>query len=237
LLVMIYAVFATASRGGFLSLIVATAVCLWEFAVRGRRRYLLLVAVITGIVFWTYAAGGVKQRFNSTFDDNNEQENTAYGSAQERRELLTKSLNLTAQHPFFGIGPGNFAEVSGHWRETHNSYTQMSSEGGVLAFVFYVLILRRGFVNLRGVKRLVRGSRELNLMASGLRASLAGFVVGSFFASEAYQFFPYFLIAYTTTLYRVAARESIASNVRETVDLESQDLQPLDMALPSRGSA
>ena len=36
ILLMMYAVFLTGSRGGFISLIVAGAVCLWEFAVRGR---------------------------------------------------------------------------------------------------------------------------------------------------------------------------------------------------------
>jgi hypothetical protein len=33
-----------------------------------------------------------------------------------------------------------------------------------------------------------------------LRGSLYGFVVGSFFSSSAYQFFPYFLVGYTSAL-------------------------------------
>jgi hypothetical protein len=34
---------------------------------------------------------------------------------------------------------------------------------------------------------------------------LAGYVVGAFFASTAYQLFPYFLVGYTTALFNIAA--------------------------------
>jgi hypothetical protein len=38
MLVMIYAVFLTGSRGGFLALLAVAAICLWEFAIQGRCR-------------------------------------------------------------------------------------------------------------------------------------------------------------------------------------------------------
>jgi len=55
-------------------------------------------------------------------------------SAQQRKELLFKSLKVTVRHPLFGVGPGNFEVVSGAWDVTHNSYTQISAEGGIPAF-------------------------------------------------------------------------------------------------------
>ena len=221
MMVMVYVVFLSASRAGLLSLIVATAVCVWEFAVRGRRRYLLPVIAVTGILFWVYASGGLQTRLNSTFQSAAQGEDEAYGSSQQRKELLIRSLKVTAEHPVFGIGLGNFPIISGSWLVTHNSYTQMSSEAGVPAFVLYILILWRGFRNLIVVKRLARARSKTALWAGALLASLSAFVVGSFFASEAYQFFTYFLVAYTTTLYQIAVREWTVNHSRKTAETEA----------------
>jgi hypothetical protein len=87
----------------------------------------------------------------------------------------------------------------------------MSSEGGVPALLLYLLILWRGFANVQSIKRMARGRGELSMLASGLRASLFAFIVGSFFASVAYHFFTYFLVMYTVILYRIARREATAN--------------------------
>src|SRR5216684_2029366 len=215
MLVMTYAVFRTSSRAGLISLTIATGICLWEFAVKGRRRYLLVVVGVVGVVFMVYFGSGVMSRLGSSAQSDNSggvgaasaDEVSAAQSTEQRRALLIQSLKVTAQHPLFGVGPGNFSVVSGNWHVTHNSYTQMSSEGGVPALVLYVLILWNGFVNLRSTKRLSGTGLELKMFASGLRASLAAFVVGAVFASVAYQFFTYFLVFYTTVLYQIARRK------------------------------
>jgi O-antigen ligase len=157
-------------------------------------------------------------RFDATADATNAEQASAYDSAQQRRYLLIKSLKVTAEHPLFGVGPGNFTVVSGNWLVTHNSYTQMSSEGGVLAFVLYIMIIWRGFGNLGATKRFSRGTEETRILANALRASLVAFVVGSFFASEAYQFFPYIFVAYTTALYGLLAREAIEKRARDKAE-------------------
>jgi hypothetical protein len=45
---------------------------------------------------------------------------------------------------------------------------------------------------------------ETDLFSGALYASLIGFVVGAFFAPEAYQYFPYFAVAYTSVLLAIA---------------------------------
>jgi len=232
ILVMIYTVFVTVSRGGLISLAAAAAICIWEFAIRGRRRYLLVVAVTAGIAFWVYAGRGVMSRFEATSPTANAVQESAYDSAQQRRDLLIQSLKVTAEHPLFGVGPGNFTIVSGHWRVTHNSYTQMSSEGGVFAFVLYIMILWRGFANLAGTKRLPRPTDERGMLAKALRASLVAFVFGSFFASEAYQLFPYFFVAYTTALYTISAREAIEKRDKDKAEASRRKAQEAQNELP-----
>ena len=220
ILVMLYAVFMTGSRGGFLGLLVAAAIFLWEFAIRGRRRYLIGLAAIAGLVLLQFAGGMVVGRIKGTF---NVKEDTAgaYDSAQARQQLFWRSIEVTKEHPIFGVGPGNFDQVSGQWHTTHNSFTLMSSEGGVPALMLYGLILFYGFKNLRATKRIVHGRTESNIMARALFASLAGYLAGSMFLSDAYQFFPYFLVAYTTALFRISKRNSSLSKVRKSIGEET----------------
>jgi O-antigen ligase len=207
MLAMVYAVFLTGSRGGFLSLIVVAAICLWEFAIRGRRRYLLVLAALVGAILWRSSSGMLAGRLNGTFNQKDDTA-SAYDSAQQRQKLFWRSMEVTKQHLLFGVGPGNFQVASGSWYVTHNSFTQMSSEGGLPAFALYVLILWRGFTNVQATKRLAGRQRESSLLARALNASLAGYVVGSLFASTAYQFFPYFLVAYTTALFWVTEKSA-----------------------------
>ncbi len=212
LLVMAYAVLLTGSRGGFLALVVVAAVCLWEFAIRGRRPYLLGLAILAGLILWQSVGGIVVGRFKGTLNESDDT-SASYGSAQARQLLFWRSVEVTKEHPLFGVGPGNFDQVSGQWHTTHNSLTLMSSEGGLPALVLYVLILFSGFKNLRAIKRLAPRLTKSRLLAGALFASLAGYAVGSVFLSVAYSFFPYILVAYTTALLSIARKS--AAQARE----------------------
>ena len=214
MLVMTYTVFLTGSRAGFIALTISSAVCLWEFAVRGRRPYLFVCVAVVGMALWVSSGAMVGGRLKGTFDSGDDVA-FAYDSYQARQQLFWRSVEITAQHPLFGVGPGNFQVISGMWHETHNSYTQMSSEAGIPALVFYLVILGCGLKNIKRAKQLSRNRKEFQVLAGGLNASLAGFVVGSFFASDAYQFFPYFLVAYTTALLHISRKYSSESKTNE----------------------
>jgi O-antigen ligase len=223
---MAYATLLTGSRAGFISLAIAASVCLWEFAVRGRRPYLLGLAAALGAVLLVSSASMLGERLKETFSADDPSSSTAYASSQQRAQLLWRSIELTAKHPLFGVGPGNFAIMSGIWHVTHNSYTQISSEGGIPALIFYVAILWYGFKNLKRIRQFSSRNREAKLLAGALRASLAGFVVGSFFASYAYQFFPYFLVIYTTVLLRIAKRSTDGQEITQpTIQTEPEHVR------------
>lgn len=198
--VMVYSLMLTASRAGLLALLVTMAVALWEFGVKGRRFFLILAAIVGLTAIMVAAGTKTWLRFEGTF---NPSENYAasYGSAEERRQLLNWSIEFTERHPLFGIGLGDFPSYSGHWKDTHNSYTEMSCEGGLPALMLYLLILFFGFANVRRVKRGVCDHRSDEwLIAVALRAALWGYLIGSFFASVGVHLFPYLLIAYTSAL-------------------------------------
>ena len=88
----------------------------------------------------------------------------AYDSTNARKDLLRKSIRYTFEHPLFGVGPGMFlvaedAEARaagrrhGSWQGTHNSYTQVSSELGILACMFYVMAIFFGLKKPSGIHR------------------------------------------------------------------------------------
>ncbi len=210
MLLMTYAVLLTASRAGLLALVVTVGACLWEFGMRGRRPYLIPLAVLAGIVILPLAGGYLAKRFESTFESDlsTQTDVSARESAEQRRALVIRSLVITAEHPLFGVGPGNFEVVSGYWHVTHNTFTQFSAEGGLLALLLYLMIIRQTFSNLRRTQQTANMDTDLILWAGALRASLYGFLIGSCFASVAYQFFPYFLVAYSISLAGLAATDA-----------------------------
>jgi O-antigen ligase len=149
----------------------------------------LVLAAVVGVIFWQFSGGMVEERLIGTFDQH-ENVASAYASSQLRQDLFWRSIDVTKAHPLFGVGPGNFQIISGSWHVSHNSFTQMSSEGGIPALILYVLILWCSFKNVRSARRLTRGQGELGLLSRAI------------FASDAYQFFPYFIVAFTVLLYR-----------------------------------
>ena len=205
MLVMCGALFMTASRAGFIDLVVTGTVCLWFFGVKGKRIYLIAAAAVVVLVVGLAAGGKLKDRFYaiSANNVNNDLEESASDSYQQRRLLMTESLKTIVHYPQ-GIGLGNFTVYSGMWREVHVAYLQIAVEGGIAAFVLYLFFFARGFGNLRKLRRMPTHDPEIDLFSGALYATLIGFIVGACFAPEAYQYFPYFAVAYTSVLLAIA---------------------------------
>jgi O-antigen ligase len=216
ILLLSYSVLRTGSRAGFFAWALAMAVCIWEFGIRGRYRFLLIFGIL-GLLMLGFFGGQSVQRIRAI--SNEQQDATAYASAQARRELLWKSLKITARYPIFGIGAGNFPVLSGDWHVTHNTYTQLSAEAGLPALFLYLMIVGRALSNLRTVKRYRLTRSEHLLWAKALLASLLGFLFASFFASAAFQYFPYILVAYTSGLLLIARQErAVVTTASATID-------------------
>jgi putative inorganic carbon (HCO3(-)) transporter len=226
ILVMLYAVILTGSRGGLIALIAAATAFLWEFAVRGRRRYLLVLALILGVTLGMFSGGMLVERFRETFGSN-KVDTAAYESSQIRQQLFWRSVEVTKEHPLFGVGPGNFEQESGSWHVAHNSFAQMSSEGGIPALFLYSLILWSGFRNLRATKRFAGNRRIAGIFAKALLASLVGYVIGSCFLSVSYGFFPYILVAYTTALCSIARKSEARSTNLEATPMVLKAAPPM----------
>ena len=201
ILVMGLALFMTASRAGFISLVISGIVCLWHFGVKGRRLYLIVASVLVLIILLVVAGRPLADRLaamNGRVDT--QEEGRAYGSYEERKYLIHRAIEGIEHYPILGIGVRNFETYSGVWREVHMTYLQIAVEGGIPSLILYLLFLASAFRNLRKVRRSLDLDAQTKLFVGGLHASMIGFVIGALFAPVAYQFFPYFYVAYASVM-------------------------------------
>lgn len=201
-LLMIGCVVVTQSRGGFLGLLAVGAVLVWKLG-KNQRFKAVLIAAVAGLIFILLAPGNYGLRIVSIFIPSLD----PVGSADQRSELLKLSLLVTARHPF-GIGMGNFPIVSIHNLQTHNAYTQVSSELGWLAVAAYVFFMVSPWRKLAAIERRLFASddREDNwiyYLSVGVQASIAGYIIASFFAPTAYNWYVYYPVAYAVCLRRI----------------------------------
>jgi hypothetical protein len=171
ILIMGFTLFKTASRAGFIDLVISGTVCLWHFGVKGRRLYLLVASGLIMTFLLIVAGGPLASRMMAISGRaDNQEEGKAYGS-----------------------------------------YLQIAVEGGIPSLIFYLLFFGTGFRNLRKLRRRRDLDVQTTLFVGGLHSSMIGFVVGALFAPEAYQFFPYFSVAYTSVLVALIGEHEQAS--------------------------
>jgi O-antigen ligase/polysaccharide polymerase Wzy-like membrane protein len=199
MLVMAVAIFETASRAGFIDLIISGSVTLYFFAIKGKRPYLIVATGLIGVVIMAAAGGKLFDRF-AALSGGSTTEQSAYGSFEDRKYLMYRALDAIEHYPILGIGLRNFPTYSLIWHDVHMTYLQVCAEGGIAVLVLYLMFFWRGFKNLKILRRTKNLDPDIVLFIGALQSSLVGFVVGACFAPEAYQFFPYFAVAFTATL-------------------------------------
>lgn len=199
MLVMAVAIFMTASRAGFIDLVISFGVTLYYFAIKGKRPYLIVASGLIGVIVMSAAGGKLYDRFSALSGDSTTDQ-SAYGSYEDRKYLMVRAVQAIETYPIFGIGLKNFPTWSGIWHDVHMTYLQVAAEGGIAVLVIYVMFFWRGFKNLKVLRQTKNLDPDIVLFIGALQSSLVGFVVGACFAPEAYQYFPYFAVAFTATL-------------------------------------
>src|SRR6266567_3026168 len=214
---MLAVVLLTYSRSGFLALMMAGIVCLWEFGIKGRRFHLVLVAVAAVVLMMAFAPAHYFTRLESIYAGRIKNSGDR-GSEEGRKELFQLSIHWMMQRPLVGVGPGNFPIVTGKWLVAHNTYSEMGAEVGVPGLVLFLLVLGAGMRNLFVSQKsaLFKANGEFRIFTGGLMASMAAYMLGAFFADTAYNLFPYFLVAYTCGLRQIAEHPetTLAANVQ-----------------------
>ncbi|PWT99263.1 MAG: hypothetical protein C5B51_27570 [Terriglobia bacterium] len=223
---MLYVISKTGSRGALVCLALVMGVIFLRASVVGKVKVLaaVMVMLLVGVLMIPQA---LRARYQTFFRADIPEAwdqvdanflNSAVGSTNNRKEMLIRSLQLTVTHPFLGVGPGMFVvaedtmaksegERMGSWLGTHNSFTQVSSECGIPALLFYVAIVGISFKRSYALHRRARSRpewREISIHALALNYSLIVFIITGFFVHAAYTALLPVLAGLTVSLVRTA---------------------------------
>jgi O-antigen ligase len=234
----------TASRGGLVAL---GAGCLY-WLVRGtmRQRIALLAlgpVVAFALVAFVPRSSLIRILSFSAADEGASEE--AIGSSTMRRYLLEQSIRYTMQHPIFGIGmnqfpifEGNHSQIfgnHGYWHETHNTYTQISSECGVPGLVLYVAAMVSAFFLVNRVYRKARERpecKDIRTTTFCIMLAMTTYCTATAFLTFGYFFYPLAISSLAIAVSR-AAQDEFAS--RSSSSLETQPgFAPQYYQLPRR---
>jgi O-antigen ligase len=193
------------SRTGSRAILFGTAVLFLYvfFQASGATKAKLIVAVpilFVGLVIMMPKQ--LQDRYTTLFDKRDPSQLTyaekdAANSSEARLELLLDSITLTLNHPFFGVGPGNFqvgqanlatarGEPYGLWHVTHNTYTELSSEMGVTGLIIYLVFLFQCWRVLSSIIRKKYVSKDVRVMAKTLQAAFLVMITVAIFESFGY---------------------------------------------------
>lgn len=200
-LLMLAAVIITFSRGGFLGTIVMALVLARKLGRRNRTA--ALATLVLGFIFFVAVAPATYSgRLATIFDSASD----ITGSSSQRTEVLKRSIWVALRYPLFGVGLGNFHHKSAQELGTHNAYTQVAAETGIAAMICYIILIVHPIRKLRMIEREMyerNDNSRYYYLAIGLQASLIGYMVSSFFAAVAYQWYIYYLVGYAICLRRI----------------------------------
>ncbi len=215
---MVFANMISQSRGGFLGLMVVFCVLVWKLSKKNRIPVVLCSLIVAGAII-VVAPGNYGLRILSIFIPSYD----AAGSNDQRRELLIQSIEVTLRNPW-GIGLGNFPVVGIRNLETHNAYTQVSSELGIGSLIAYVTLMISPLRKLIAIEKQMfahEDSTWMYYLAIGLQASILGYMVSSFFGPVAYNWFIYFPIGYAVCLRRIyqISQDEKSGNNRKVSDV------------------
>ena len=226
---MMYVISKTGSRGALISSLVILGFMFLRATAIGKMK-LLFGAGMLLLVAALLLPGALRARYQTFFTaepmENSEEPGgssdaemlgSAVSSSSNRMEMLITSLVLTAKHPLFGVGPGMFPVAEndlaksegrrGAWRGTHNSFTEVSSECGIPAFLLYCAVLLLSLKKSYALYRRTKAHpewKEISTHALALNYSLIAFFVTGIFVHAAYTSLLPVLSGLTISLVRTA---------------------------------
>jgi O-antigen ligase len=212
---MLATIVFTKSRGGALGLGVMLAAVL----VLGRRIRpgFTAMAVAAVLIATPMMPESFWNRMSTIVDDKQDRAQFT-GSREARRVVMIEGLNTFADFPLTGVGAGQFKnynppERRERWRETHNALLQVAAETGIFGLAAFVFLIVRGVIAAARARKMLSrpqrrrrpdplrlvmsdaDRRSLYAQTAAMSAGLIGWFVCSLFASVAYNWTFYYLLA------------------------------------------
>jgi O-antigen ligase len=196
-------ILGASSRGNQLALIVVC--CLFLLIYKKVKPKHLLYAGVFITALWTIFPEEQKERFTSAGQD---------GTSTARLAYWAAGIDMAFKNPWLGVGHKTFPEhYSNYYRDlnegisiarkevSHNSLVEVSANNGVPALVLYILILV--YIFKSGVKKNQLSSDFIRQLDIGLKVTIIGYFISSFFMSVAFYPYIFLLISFRIMLINV----------------------------------
>lgn len=245
-LAMAIAIVFTKSRAGFIG-VGAMGLVVMYYMLRERPGVIFAV-IFVGLVATPVMPSAFWDRMSSI--TNPDEDET--GSREQRIQLYKQGLQVFAENPLTGIGAGQFENYDGEmmttrWRATHSVWLQVAAELGIFGLLAFGFLVWRALAACLAARRLIRGPtrknrpastltpderRIVDLNAKGMLAGLAGWFVCAFFASVAFNWTFYYVLALAVAGKEIARAARRAPNEHDqrgdlsTVSAASWRLSP-----------
>ena len=190
-----FLILRSGSRGGLVALIFTLGFIL-IFGSARQRLIVGIAAPVLCIILIAFLPAATWERLKSFSGGSG----VAMESTESRKYLLIKSIEITFKKPLFGIGPGQFANYEGkeavsqgrrgNWHATHNTYTQISSECGIPALVFFLgaIISTFGILSRIRKKATKMHKNEIVTATFCITIGLIAYSAASLFLANGYRF-------------------------------------------------
>jgi O-antigen ligase len=227
-------ILGTASRGGLIAL-AAVFVFMILRATPKQRVLALAAAVVLAAVSFAVLPSAALSRLGSLFGGQHEE---AEESGESRSYLFWTSMDYTLQHPVFGVGLGQFANFEGktrvaegklgNWHATHCSWTQVSSECGIPALLFFVLGIGSALLTVHRIWRKARaqGLTDISNACFCYLIAMIGFLIAITFLANAYRFYFPAMVGLAISMNFVASRQMSSKTTRDGRLAGMAPLQP-----------
>jgi O-antigen ligase len=166
------------------------------------------IAMVGLVAILTVVPGDVWDRATNFFPDPHTQ---GASSSAKRETTIETGLAMIRDNPVFGVGLGNFREVSRQiykdrfFRPPHNSYLWAAAEGGLPTLLTYVFLFWLTWRDLRVALRLAaERDRELASMAAAVRVVFFLYCFFAFFADLWLNPITYVMIGLVVVMRRAA---------------------------------
>ena len=201
LVLVIYGLYLTNSRGGMLALLAAV----FSYFVL---RYKSIKGIVAGLIMTIVLVGlGSGRMLNISSSE---------GSAHGRLDAWYSGYQMFKSAPLMGVGQGRFIDFNA--LTAHNSFVLVFAELGILgAFffvgIFYYPMVYGYFASFKETSPSVEPS--LHGISIAAVSSLVGVMVSMFFLSRSYVFLPYLLVALCVAIFSLNCQADFFARIKE----------------------
>jgi putative inorganic carbon (HCO3(-)) transporter len=182
IVITVIAMALAASRGGFLGLTAAALFMVWRS--KERKRNLVWITVIILPLMLVTPASPLKRLLSPDQGDQY--------AADERLLLTEAGINMVRQHPWTGVGAGNFKAFVREFGDVneehvaHNTYVSVAAELGLPGFFLFLGVAIATMITLERVRRSTKedGPELIHRAACGMQVGFIAYFIAVFFVTS-----------------------------------------------------